>query len=122
MAAILGVVILIFAVIMTYVIRTTMTESVKMSNAYVTAQAEMDALQINSFFETPAGRVRTLAQAIEGIDRSAPDARMQVQRMLENVLKHDTNGVSYWVFLNPWLLTAGMENLPENQAIRQAGG
>lgn len=101
MAAILGVVILIFAVIMTYVIRTTMTESVKMSNAYVTAQAEMDALQINSFFETPAGRVRTLAQAIEGIDRSAPDARMQVQRMLENVLKHDTNGVSYWVFFEP---------------------
>lgn len=101
MVAVLGIVILIFTVIMTYVIRTTTTESVKMSNAYATAQAEMNALQINNFFETPAGRVRTLAQAIEGIDRSAPDARMQVRRMLENVLKNDANGVSYWVFFEP---------------------
>lgn len=101
MAAILGVAVLVFAAIMTYVIRTTTTQSVEMSDAYVAAHAEIDALKVKDFFETRANRVRTLAQAIEGIDRSAPDARMQVRRMLENVLKNDANGVSYWVFFEP---------------------
>lgn len=122
LAAILGTMTLVLALLIGYVAFQANRSTMKSAQDMVAGMALATANAIDAEVEVPLDTARAMVMAIEALDREAPGARNQVLSVLENVLAETPWPCPPGSSSNPTPSTARTDRSPAGTGTRKRGG